>query len=408
MRSMGQKSMNKMIKLLVTFSFSLALTGCLIPTKELVVYENSVGMKQGAEGVYDIEVPVNEDKTLKGSVALCGDNNDYNMIGYAQDYKTVFTFKGDYVPSKVSGQDGLYILAFRDLEVVKHDIGEEIKSDSKTKYSLAFYKHDGDKLTVWSRDAISEDDAKKSPEDVKSIIERTVNSKLSSTLPLMRSTNQKPCSTLLGDNYKELKEIIAAKKSKKNYKTKEELLKSACDKDDMSKCAELAGHYINRKNNKEEKLSLKYYDLSCKNGHVESCFHLAKEYRLGDCDGLFCSKNSLITKDLIKSDKYFDLICNRKYKEQCSNIVTFLLENSSRIGSYKFDDSSEESIVKYYMVSNESLSDDLLMELNVTVIEEKDGVTTILTGDNKMNYTGVFIYWFKNGKSHLQNPINEL
>ena len=109
-------------------------------TKELIVFEDSVGMKKEVLGIYQ-----NKDKGTK--ISLCYKNSSYRMNGYMTGNNFKSIIKGNFVPSKVSNTKDLYIISFPIIYGIR-DESHKLHNDID-KNLILYYKYNHNSLLFW-------------------------------------------------------------------------------------------------------------------------------------------------------------------------------------------------------------------------------------------------------------------
>lgn len=264
-------------------------------TKELVVFEENIGIPNDVFGLY---------KKDKENVVLFlyYQNGKFHLMYNGKSDTQEYLLYGNFVPSKVSGTKDYYILSFSNAMIQYYNIKQHTKQYTPLirsgNHLLLYLKKESDNLMIWD-EMIGDNCVKLEGSALKEAIKATYKKTFTNTPNFFKLEVD---SKQLGDDIdRTIQQAIKDKKEKyKNYMPKDEYDRLEKEKEVKKKRKE------NEDNIKQEKYGCDIKDDS------ESCKKYA--YRLLKGDG--------VSKDTEQSKKYFRKSCeySNDNGEWCSSI----------------------------------------------------------------------------------------
>ncbi len=285
------------IGIITIFSW-FGLTGCGPDgTKELIVFEENIGMPDDILGKYELE---NTEHNQKVNLYIYYNNSKYYLFYFSNQSfnngKGNFIFSGSFVPSQVNGTKDYYIMSYPKTVMENYNIKKGYKSVQSItdKKILLFFKKESDNLMIWY-DMLSDSEEGLTGSAIKQAIKDSYKKTFTKEAMIFKLVSESK--GLEGDIERIKKQI---KEKYKDYITKEEY--DRLEKERQKKKI---------KEEKEDKKEKEKYNCDIKDDY-ESCQKMGYRYLKGDGVG----------KDSSKTKKYFRLSC--KYSKDkgkwCSSI----------------------------------------------------------------------------------------
>jgi len=137
------------------------MVGCTDETNELIVFENSVGVKGGMLGTYKRKQDVD--------VSFCYENSKYYMKYIRISEDGIGVIEGTFIPSKVSNTLDYYIFSFPTMKLYSFDTVDKTKSEGTLKNAIFYFKYENKTLLLWEN-MLSDREDKMSTKKVKDLI----------------------------------------------------------------------------------------------------------------------------------------------------------------------------------------------------------------------------------------------
>ena len=149
---------------IITIFSLFGLTACdPNSTKDLIVFEENIGMPDDFLGIYKLSLENNDKNPSKNGniqLALYYDNSKYHVKLFGNDPGFVFFIKGTFIPSKVNGKSDYYIMSLPEGKFTYFREGAEdgegvpvlgSRFGSRKEHNvLVFLKKEKGKLLIWT------------------------------------------------------------------------------------------------------------------------------------------------------------------------------------------------------------------------------------------------------------------
>lgn len=139
-----------LIKCLIVGVISFLFVGC-DTTKELVVFEENIGMPDSMLGTYKVTIKDSGISGDTGDMSICYEKGKYHFFIIGSDQTVTGYAYGTFVPSRVEGTKNYYIMSFPELRVVSY---YHLKKDSaKLTFNnvLLNFKKEGNTIMSWEK-----------------------------------------------------------------------------------------------------------------------------------------------------------------------------------------------------------------------------------------------------------------
>ena len=137
------------------------MVGCTDETNELIVFENSIGVKSGMLGTYK--------RKQDTDISFCYENSKYHMKYIRIGEDGVGVAEGTFIPSKVPNTSDYYIFSFPTMKLYSFDTVNKTKSEDTLKNAIFYFKYENKKLLLWEN-MLSDKEDKMSTKKVKDLI----------------------------------------------------------------------------------------------------------------------------------------------------------------------------------------------------------------------------------------------
>ncbi len=155
--------MRNIIKGIFGLITMILLSACdSVETKELIVFEENIGMPDDVLGIYELSLDHNDKNSLKNGnlkLVLYYANSKYNFMVFGDNKGLISFSEGTFIPSKVNGKSDYYIMSLVEGKTTYFREGTEegegvpvlgSRFGSSTKHNVLFYfKKEKNTLMVW-------------------------------------------------------------------------------------------------------------------------------------------------------------------------------------------------------------------------------------------------------------------